>query len=424
MGRSTGAGGLGPGEPSPAQRRPAQACPAQACPGQPCPGQACPGQACPGGASAGGRESGPRKSRRPHRWRRALLAGVITGAVVLPLSGAARAEIPAPAPAALAPVTAATLEEAYAANRANAAEASRMAAEYGDRERAAADREMADPSRRLLSFDGRGFGLATEVFGDLAHADRIAVLVPGSDTSIDTYDRFRDTARALHQRLTREAPQDTRTAVVAWLGYQTPGTVSTTVTTTARAEHAAPELRDFIRQLRALTADEGNGAGGEGTGSAGRGAGSAGGGTGSAGEGAGSAGAGTRAPEQRPRIALLCHSYGSVVCGRAASGLDVDDIALIGSPGTGVDTAAALHTRARVWAARGGDDWVAEVPHIRIDVLGTTVGFGTDPMSPSFGARVFAAGDGGHSDYFRPGSTSLANLTRIVLGETSEVTHD
>ncbi|MGW4866399.1 alpha/beta hydrolase [Streptomyces chartreusis] len=336
-----------------------------------------------------GREGGPRKSRRAQRWRRALLASVITGAVVLPLSGAARAEIPAPPPAALPPVTTATLEQTYEANRANAAEASRMAAEYGDRERAAADREMADPSRRFLSFDGRGFGLATEVFGDLAHADRIAVLVPGSDTSIDTYDRFRGTARALHQRLTREAPQGTRTAVVAWLGYQTPGTVSTTVTTTARAEKAAPELRSFIRQLRTLTAGEG-----------------------------------PRTPEQRPRISLLCHSYGSVVCGRAASGLDVDDIALIGSPGTGVDTAGALHTRARVWAARGGDDWVAEIPHIRIDVLGTTVGFGTDPMSPSFGARVFAAGDGGHSDYFRPGSPSLANLTRIVLGETSEVTHD
>lgn len=325
---------------------------------------------------------------------------MITGAVVVPLSGAARAEIPAPAPAGLAPMTAATLDETYEANRANAAEASRMAAEYGDRERAAADREMADPSRRFLAFDGRGFGLATEVFGDLARADRVAVLVPGSDTSIDTYDRFRDTARSLHEQLTRRAPQGTRTAVVAWLGYETPGTVSTTVTTTDRAEQAAPELREFIRQLRALTADEGSGRAGQ-----------------RAGDGR------ARAVGTKPRISLVCHSYGSVVCGRAASGLDVDDIALIGSPGTGVDTAAALHTRARVWAARGSDDWVAEVPHVRFDVLGTTVGFGTDPMSPSFGARVFAAGDGGHSDYFRPGSTSLANLTRIVLGETSEVTH-
>ncbi|MBK6019539.1 hypothetical protein JHN45_52020, partial [Streptomyces sp. MBT53] len=43
-------------------------------------------------------------------------------------------------------------------------------------------------------------------------------------------------------------------------------------------------------------------------------------------------------------------------------------------------------------------------------------------VSPEFGARVFAAGDGGHSDYFSPGSASLANLARIVLGETTEVT--
>ncbi|WP_425264209.1 alpha/beta hydrolase [Streptomyces caeruleatus] len=302
--------------------------------------------------------------------------------MVVPLSGATRPEIPAPAPAAVAtPVTAATLDETYAANRVNAAEASRMAAAHGDRERATADRAMADPARHFLSFDGRGAGLATEVFGDLARADRVAVLVPGSDTSIDTYDRFRDAARALHERLTRQAPQGTRTAVVAWLGYQTPATVSTTVTTPARAEEAAPKLREFVRQLRAVTAGQG------------------------------------------ARISLLCHSYGSVVCGRAASHVAVDDIALVGSPGTGADTAAALHTPARVWAARGSDDWVAEVPHVRLDLLGTTVGFGTDPVSPSFGARVFAAGAGGHSDYFRPGSTSLANLTRIVLGETPEASH-
>ncbi|KUL22057.1 alpha/beta hydrolase [Streptomyces regalis] len=338
-----------------------------------------------------------KKTHRRHRGRRALLATLITGAVVVPLSGAARPEIPAPAPAALAPVTAATLDEAYAANRANAAEASRMAVAHGNRERAAADRAMAAPSRHFLSFDGRGAGLATEVFGDLAHAERIAVLVPGSDTSIDTYDRFRDAARALHERLTREAPQGTGTAVVAWLGYETPATVSTTVTTAGRAEEAAPKLREFIRQLRALADRSSNTDGGP---------------------------DGPAGPTGRkPRISLLCHSYGSVVCGRAAFHLDVDDIVLVGSPGTGADTAAALHTPARVWAARGSDDWVAEVPHVRLDLLGTTVGFGTDPMSPSFGARVFAAGGGGHSDYFRAGSTSLANLTRIVLGETSEVTH-
>lgn len=87
-----------------------------------------------------------------------------------------------------------------------------------------------------------------------------------------------------------------------------------------------------------------------------------------------------------------------------------------------MDTAPGLHTRARIWAARGKDDWVGEVPHVRTDLFGVTVGFGTDPVSPAFGARVFAAGEGGHSDYFTPGSVSLTNLARIVLGDTAEVT--
>jgi hypothetical protein len=254
-----------------------------------------------------------------------------------------------------------------------------MAAAHGDRHRASADRALASRSRRLLSFDGRGPGRVTEVLGDLAHAERVAVLVPGSDTSLDTYGRFHAAAAALRQRLDRRPGHGARTAVVAWLGYSTPGTISATAVTPARAEEAAPNLRDFLRELRAVT------------------------------------GAGAR-------VSLLCHSYGTVVCARAAAGAAVSDIVLLGSPGTGVGSAAELRTRARVWAARGADDWVADVPHVSADLFGTTVGFGADPMSPAFGARVFAAGSGGHSDYFRPGSVALANIARIVLGETSEVT--
>ncbi|MEU7054771.1 alpha/beta hydrolase [Streptomyces sp. NPDC046197] len=323
----------------------------------------------------------PEPPRHARRWRRALLAVLITAAVVVPLSAATRPRIPAPAPATLAPPTRTTLTAAYDANRANAAQASRMAAAHGDTHRAAVDRALAAPSRRLLSFDGRGSGRVTEVVGDLARADRIAVLVPGSDTSLDTYGRFRADATALDQELTLEeagARTGSRAAVVAWLGYETPGTVSSTVITPGRAGQAAPHLRRLIRDLRAVT---------------GRGA----------------------------HITLVCHSYGSVVCGRAAAGLDVNDIALLGSPGTGADSVSALHTSARVWAARGADDWVANVPHVSADVFGTTVGLGADPVSPSFGARVFTAGRGGHSAYFLPGSPSLTNLAHIVLGDTKGV---
>ncbi|MFF1543886.1 alpha/beta hydrolase [Streptomyces sp. NPDC058291] len=310
----------------------------------------------------------------------ALLALLITAAVVVPLTAAAaRPRIPAPAPAALARVTAATLEEAYAANRADAALAARMSAAHGDRHRASADRALAAPSRRLLAFDGRGPGRAVEVLGDLAHADRVAVLVPGSDTSLDTYERFHAGAAALRQRLDRQPGAGSRTAVVAWLGYSTPGTISTTAITPTRAEEAAPDLRGFLRELRTVTGADAD-------------------------------------------VILLCHSYGTVVCARAASHLDASDLVLLGSPGTGADSVAGLHTRARVWAARGADDWVADVPHVGADLFGIRVGFGADPMSSSFGARVFAAGSGGHSDYFRPGSVALANIARIVLGDASEVT--
>jgi hypothetical protein len=317
--------------------------------------------------------------RRPHRWRRALLATLIMVAVVAPLSAAARPEIPAPSPVTLPGLTAATLDRTYAANSANAAEAARMAAAHGDTHRAEADREMAAPARHLLAFDGRGPGMTTEVFGDLVRADHVAVLVPGSDTSLDTYDRFRVTATALQRQLTGTAPHGTRTAVVAWLGYRTPDTISTTVLTTDRADEAAPHLRAFIRRLQSVVG-------------------------------------------RSTAVSLICHSYGTVVCARAASHLDIDDLVLVGSPGTGADTAAALRTHARIWAARGKDDWVGEVPHVRTGLFGVTVGFGTDPVFPAFGAHVFAAGEGGHSDYFSPGSVSLSNLARIVLGDTAEVT--
>ncbi|MFJ8213807.1 alpha/beta hydrolase [Streptomyces sp. NPDC096033] len=318
--------------------------------------------------SGGSRGRGGRG--RAGRVRRTLLAGLVAAAVVVPVSAAASPRVPAPAPAVLAgSAGSAGPQERYAANLANLAEAARMAEEAGRSERAAKLREMATDGAaeaRFLTFDGRGRGRAIEVFGDLGTADRIAVLVPGSDTTLDTYRRFRDGALSLQRRLTREHP---RSAVIAWLGYDTPGTVSTTVLTADRADRAAAELGPFLAGLPALAP----------------------------------AGA---------RVSLLCHSYGSVVCARTATGPGVTDVALFGSPGTGADSAAGLPTRARVWAGRGSEDWIGGVPHVRLG----GVGFGTDPVDPAFGARVFAAGTAGHSDYLKPGTTSLDSLARIVLG--------
>ncbi|GGU93326.1 hypothetical protein GCM10010211_70220 [Streptomyces albospinus] len=318
--------------------------------------------------------SRPRSRRLP----RTLLAVLVTASVAIPVSGAARpTAVPAPAPTAVAPLrnaTSAALAERYATTRRDISAAERTAAAHGDHKRATALHAMAVPARHFLSFDGRDGGRSAEVYGDLSRAERIAVLVPGSDTGFETYGRFRAGALALQRQLRQEA--GTRTAVVAWLGYATPTMVSAEAITTGRADAAAPHLREFIGELSAA----------------------------------------------RPasRISLLCHSYGSVVCARAASGLAVADIVFYGSPGTGYDSAAALRTRATVWAGRGTGDRIADVPHARLRLLFVTVGFGTDPVSPEFGARVFPAGRGGHSDYLKPGSASVTNLARIVTGRFAD----
>ncbi|MFF5448986.1 alpha/beta hydrolase [Streptomyces sp. NPDC012888] len=310
-----------------------------------------------------------RHARRPGRLRdrlgRTALAALVGAAVVLPVSAAASPNVPAPAGAVFAEHASAA--ERFAANRANMAEAIRMAEAAGRAGRAQRLRALdAGGSARLLAFDGRGTGRVVEVFGDLAGADRIAVLVPGSDTTLDTYERFRAGAVALQERLRTEHPAS---AVVAWLGYDTPGTVSPAVLTAGRADDAARGLEALITQLGTVA---------------------------------------------RPgaRLTLLCHSYGSVVCARTVTGPAVTDVALYGSPGTGAENAGELPTGARVWAGRGATDWIAGVPHVRLG----GVGFGTDPVAPEFGARIFPAGGGGHSDYLKPGTVSLASLARIVLG--------
>jgi hypothetical protein len=204
----------------------------------------------------------------------------------------------------------------------------------------------------------------------------VAVLVPGSDTTLSSF-FSRGTASpgsgaaALAAEASHLQP-GARLAVIAWLGYPAPAMLSTAILTSDDAEAGARALRPLVTALA----------------------------------------------RHGDQVALLCHSYGSVVCGLAAPGLPVSDIAVFGSPGMDASSVAALDTKARVWAGRGGDDLIRFVPHVQF--LG--IGFGADPVSPGFGARVFAAGPGGHSDYLRPDSVSLRNLAEIALGAPAAVT--
>ncbi|MEU8345281.1 alpha/beta hydrolase [Spirillospora sp. NPDC048832] len=287
-------------------------------------------------------------------------------------------EAPGPLPA----LSASALAARYQATGRDIGRALTTAERVHDEDRARALSAFLTPGRRFLAFDPRGSGRAVEVIGDLEHADRIAVVVPGADNTLANYDSPKfvgGDSRALYQEArAREARADvprSRFAVIAWLGYDSPSTLSTAVLTSSRAEDGARGLERFLSGVHQV-----NG---------------------------------------HARFALLCHSYGSVVCAKAAphlAPLPVDDIAVFGSPGTMVDTASDLGTSARVWAGRSKGDWMRYVPNVHIAGLG----FGTDPVSPRFGALRFDAGTGPHSAYLKPGSRALRNLALIALGHTAE----
>ncbi|MEU3788698.1 alpha/beta hydrolase [Streptomyces fructofermentans] len=228
--------------------------------------------------------------------------------------------------------------------------------------------------RRILAFDPLGPGRVAEVFGDLDRADRVSVVVPGVDTDLLTFQRTErqysapvGMAKALYDE-ERSADPRAHTAVIAWADYTSPSGLGMDAATGIRAEEGAVRLGALVRALPGHS-----------------------------------------------RVALYCHSYGSVVCGVAAPSLParVSDIAVAGSPGMRVEKAANLRTSARVWATRDADDWIQDVPHLEVGGLG----HGADPMSRAFGARVLSAqGAKGHGGYFEPGTESLRNFAEIGIG--------
>ncbi|MEU6121026.1 alpha/beta hydrolase [Streptomyces sp. NPDC047123] len=240
-----------------------------------------------------------------------------------------------------------------------------------ERARSLIDRydELLTPGRQILAFDPRGRGQVAEVYGDLATAEHVSVVVPGSDIDLSTFDRATDrygTPAGMGHAL--RAATGPRTAVIAWVGYTTPVGLGPDAATGRLAEAGAPRL---VRFAQGLTAS------------------------------------GT------PRPAVFCHSYGSVVCGLAASRLPTADLVVLGSPGMRADSVADLHTTARVWAAKDDSDWIDKVPSVELFGLG----HGEDPAEPGFGARRIPAERAeGHTGYFAPGTDSLRAFARIADG--------
>lgn len=327
---------------------------------------------------------------RAARIRHGMLIAAVAGCIIASVTAATASTVPGlPAAPRNGAVTSADLPSRYAENRHYLAESAATARGMGDGDRARVLSELASPKRNFLEANAEGDGQAVEVIGDLAHARRIALLVPGSDTTVDTFDYLGSRhgavgggIRALYEEMSARAP-GTTVASVGWYGYRAPRTKSRDTVTHERAAEGGRLLRDQLSRLHAVNPGA--------------------------------------------SVTLLCHSYGSVVCADAVRGTSraaqpgLSDVVVLGSPGLGVASAADLGTNVPLWAGRGSRDWISNVPHVQIPVFSGTVGFGTDPTSADFGARTLPAGDSAHGDYLRPGGLSLRNLALISLGRTAQV---
>ncbi|MGR6920118.1 alpha/beta hydrolase [[Actinomadura] parvosata] len=260
------------------------------------------------------------------------------------------------------------------------------------------------PGRQFLAISHKGDGQAIEVVGDLATARTVIVYVPGSGQSLGSFDSSYEgpgrAARALHDAAAAIEPG---TAVIGWLGYDPPDLINPEIVTIWPAERGAERLRAFLTALdRALEDRAAQGAQAQGDRAQGDRT--------QEDRTLGEREQGERGVPEQVRISLVCHSYGSVVCGRAVAGLRVADLVVTGSPGLGAATAGDLRTGARVWAGLGSRDDVWR-PGVELGPFG----FGADPVSPGFGARVFDAGDATHGTYLRPGSPALKRIARIAV---------
>jgi pimeloyl-ACP methyl ester carboxylesterase len=268
-------------------------------------------------------------------------------------------------------------------------------------------RRFLSPERQMLEWSPVGDGRAVEVFGDLTTARHIAVVVPGIMNTVENFDAR--LAREARDLWAEASVLERETAVVAWLGYDTPELVN--AVSKGRAVEYEAELRSLVARL-----------------------------------------------PSDAHVTVIAHSYGTVLAAESASrGLSADDLVLVGSPGTSLEHAseAELEPGAQVFAGVSDTDWivgrsgwgsvfcpetilgagwstgirppVSPVAHplawvtdsCNTDQDGDVKGLshGMNPAHEDFGAiEISTEGVNGHSSYLTPDSSSLDAIARIVTG--------
>jgi len=251
-----------------------------------------------------------------------------------------------------------------------------------DAEALALDKGWPNSDVRVMAYDPygpRGDGGMAIAYGDPDTAKNVAVCVPGTGSTIDSF--------GIEQSGNlREQMGPDGNATIQWLGYDAPGWTPGEVGSPELAKEGGNNLVADVNGYRAAAEAAGN----------------------------------------NQHLTVIGHSYGSTTVGYAGmNGLAADDIAFVGSPGVGASNVDQL-------SAGPGHVYAGATEHDPV-VQGTSSdwftadGSSTGPYDKDFGAKVFGAPDstslvGAHSNYYDKGSESVSNLAKIATGDGGSVT--
>ncbi|MFF8775272.1 alpha/beta hydrolase [Kitasatospora sp. NPDC015120] len=224
----------------------------------------------------------------------------------------------------------------------------------------------------LLGIDPEAYGgdgRAIVATGNPDKANHTAVFVPGTNTELPGVPGQIDHIRKLQSYAGRYAKEGESVAVISYLGYDTPESISKAANP-MRGLDGADDMRRFSDGLRVAHG------------------------------------------EPRTHLSYVAHSYGSFAVGVADSekgGLQADDIVTLGSPGMGVLTADQLTVNPdHLWIGEATDDATRVVGGFSL---------GPSPHIAGFGGHNIVIDTSGHGGYWDDESQSLKNQGKIIAGQ-------
>lgn len=242
-----------------------------------------------------------------------------------------------------------------------------------------------------------GAGRAAIAIGNPDEAVNTAVVVPGTSHSVTEGWMSSDDPINIYKE-TRAAAGGAPTSVIAWMGYDAPDSLfDPQVGQTGLAHQGGQQLASDVNALAA-----------------------------------------THNPEKPPaHVTAIGHSYGSTTVADAAAGygMHVNDVVLVGCPGTDMAKNAAdfhLPEGGHVYVGSASTDpitFLGGIEQAHMPGTDVTVALGADPSVDGFGSTRFKAEVPGltyndHSWYYKLGTESLFSIGDVASGHGDALEHD